>query len=421
MTEATLSGALGAGNLAEILSFLAATAKTGRLTVELAPELGLTLKLRGGRVAGVGGPLAPRLGDALMRLAVSKDRIAALWARWSAGEGPESLARAFPELEAAQEQRVRIALSYALASSGRFHFREEAPASPWGVHLGEALLEALRGLDERATPLRPLEVYGLPRNLGVGLEGLRQLLPQDWQVLATLDGERTAAQIGAFLVLPWDELAGRLERLLGLGLAELCPEAPSGGWSTQLKEGDPAPNFTLLALDGTPFSLGSLVGQKVLLAFFRHGGCPWCNLRVHELIQNYPQLKARGVEVVGVFGSPLETLRTRVGRQNPPFPILADPDDAVHTLYGVGLSLWGLLDPRALPDWIRGLSLGIPHGSVDGELLRMPAEFLLEPGLRVARAYYGKNPADHLPLEEVMAPARGAEHRVVSPPRAAWL
>lgn len=415
MLEATLRGALGAGNLAEILSFLAATAKTGRLTVELAPDLGLTLKLQGGRVTGVGGPLAPRLGDTLMRLDVPKDRIATLWTRWSAGEGPESLARAFPELEAAQEQRVRIALSYALASSGRFHFREEAPATPWGVRLGEVLLEALRGLDERPTPLHPLGVYGLPRSLGAGLEGLRQLLPQDWQVLAALDGERTAAQVGAFLVLPWDELAGRLERLLGLGLAELCPGGFGEGRPTQLRDGDPAPNFTLLALDGTPFSLGSLVGRKVLLAFFRHGGCPWCNLRVHELIQSYPQLKALGVEVVGVFGSPLETLRTRVGRQDPPFPILADPDDAVHTLYGAGLSLWGLLDPRALPHWVRGFSLGIPHGSVDGELLRMPAEFLLEPGLRVARAHYGKNPADHLPIDQVMALARGDQHRVASP------
>lgn len=132
MSEATLQGALGTGNLAEILSFLASTAKTGRLTLELAPQLGLTLKLQGGRVAGLGGPLAPRLGDTLMRQAIPKERIAALWARWSAGEEASSLARAFPELKAAQEQRVGIALSYALAGAGRFHFREEAPATPWG-------------------------------------------------------------------------------------------------------------------------------------------------------------------------------------------------------------------------------------------------------------------------------------------------
>ncbi|MDT7921031.1 MAG: hypothetical protein RQ868_10635, partial [Meiothermus sp.] len=37
-----------------------------------------------------------------------------------------------------------------------------------------------------------------------------------------------------------------------------------------------------------------------------------------------------------VFGSPLESLRTRAWRQFPSFPVLADPDDTAHNLYGTG-------------------------------------------------------------------------------------
>ena len=408
VTDVSLNGNLGKGGLAEILSFLADVAKTGRLTVELQPGFGFTLRLQTGRIAALGGPLVPRLEDTLIRLGTPMERVAELLAQRSAGKRLEDLARTFPELRAAQEQRALVTLTYALASPGQFRFREEdpAPPPPWGALTGEVLLEALRRLDENPTSLDPLDVYAIPQSLGASLQALRQLLPQDWQVLAALDGRRSLAQIGAFLVLPWDELGGRMERLMGLGLAEAHPRGEDASGSNRLKPGDPAPNFTLLALDGTPFSLGSLANKKVLLSFFRHGGSPWCNLRVHELIGAYPRLKALGVEVVGVFGSPLETLRTRVGRQNPPFPILADPDDAVHALYGVGTNLLGLLDPRALPHWFRGLKLGIPHGSVDGELLRMPADFLLEPGLLLAEAYYGRHPADHIPLKRVEEWAR---------------
>jgi peroxiredoxin len=171
--------------------------------------------------------------------------------------------------------------------------------------------------------------------------------------------------------------------------------------------GDPAPQFTLIALDGRRFSLGERRGNKTLMAFFRHGGCPFCNRRVQELKAAYPRLKALGVEVVGVFGSPRETLLGRVGRQSPPFPILADPEDRVHALYRTRNSLLGLLDPRALPYYLEGLRLGIPHGSTDGELFRMPAEFLVNEDLSIARAHYGRHGADRLPLEEVLAWAEG--------------
>jgi hypothetical protein len=110
---------------------------------------------------------------------------------------------------------------------------------------------------------------------------------------------------------------------------------------------------------------------------------------------------------VGVFGSPRETLLGRVGRQSPPFPLLADPQDRVHALYRTRNSLLGLLDPRALPYYPEGLRLGIPHGSTDGELFRMPAEFLIGEDLRIAQAHYGRNRADRLPVEEAVAWAEG--------------
>ncbi|MFW8120573.1 redoxin domain-containing protein [Klebsiella pneumoniae] len=114
----------------------------------------------------------------------------------------------------------------------------------------------------------------------------------------------------------------------------------------RLQPGDPAPNFTLRALDGSLFSLGERRGKKTLLAFFRHAGCPFCNFRLHELIQAYPALRAAGVEPVGVFGSPLETLRTRAGRQNPPSPSSRTPTTPFTSATAPGRA--------SLASWTRG-------------------------------------------------------------------
>ena len=237
---------------------------------------------------------------------------------------------------------------------------------------------------------------------------VRQLMPDDWNVLSLLDGESNLLEIGLQSVLPWDALTRSFALLEELGLIEdargrreIARRYP------KLNVGDTAPMFTLPALDNQPFSLGALRGKRTLLVFFRHAGCPFCNLHVHRLIEAHERLARAGVQVVGVFGSSLDGLRERVGLQNPPFPLLADPDDAIHELYGTRRSLSGLFSPGMLPIWLEGRKLGVPHGGTDGEATRMPADFLIGPDLRVERAHYASNAAEHLGLDVIEGWALG--------------
>lgn len=399
--QGALKGGLAGVSLGELLVFLAEGQRSGRLELVFREGLGLALALQGGRIAKVGGPLAPRLSDTLLALGTPSERVAAIGEALTGGEGVWEIARRFPELLEAQKQRALLALlPFLLYPKGRFAFHPTPKAPPQGVDAREIVLEGLRRLDELGEAPDPLGIWSIPERLGEVGERLRALLPLDWRILGVVDGERTLAQGAALAVLPWDGFARGVLRLEALGLLEARPLALPKG---RLRPGDPAPNFTLRSLDGSLFSLGERRGKKTLLAFFRHAGCPFCNFRLHELIRAYPALRAAGVEPVGIFGSPLETLRTRAGRQSPPFPLLADPEDTVHERYGTGQSLLGLLDPRGLPTYLKGLRLGIPHGSTDGELLRMPAEFLLDGELRVVRAHYGAHGGDRLPLPEVLA------------------
>ena len=75
----------------------------------------------------------------------------------------------------------------------------------------------------------------------------------------------------------------------------------------------------------------------------------------------------------------------------------------MYDLYGVGRSLWGILDPRNVPHAVRGLRTARSGGAAHGELSRMPAEFLIGPELRIERAHYCGFAADYLPLGEVFA------------------
>lgn len=64
-----------------------------------------------------------------------------------------------------------------------------------------------------------------------------------------------------------------------------------------------APDFNLIDVYDRPTSLAQLKGKKVFIAFFRHAGCPFCNLRVHFLQKHHLELKEKGLEMIFFFES----------------------------------------------------------------------------------------------------------------------
>jgi peroxiredoxin len=181
------------------------------------------------------------------------------------------------------------------------------------------------------------------------------------------------------------------------------PPAPKA-----LAAGDAAPPLLLPAHTGNTFDLAREArAKRTLVVFFRFAGCPFCNVHVHVLIERYAELERAGVRVVGVFGSPLEAIRERVAQQAPPFPLLADADDAAHIAWGATHeSALGMMDPRNMSVGLAPVRqrATISLGRTDGKLLRMPADFVLDENLRVAVAHYGRYAADHLSVDDVITP-----------------
>ncbi|MEW5848577.1 MAG: peroxiredoxin family protein [Myxococcota bacterium] len=172
----------------------------------------------------------------------------------------------------------------------------------------------------------------------------------------------------------------------------------------RLLPGQPAPDFTALTHDGRAVTLSSLRGQRVWLAFYRFASCPFCNLRMHQLMDGAPRWQAGGLRMLAVFHSSPAAVAEMVARRNVSFPILCDPDEDLYRRYGVETSVVGVLSPANIGKLREaqreGVLADLPKGA-DGRISRVPADFFIDERGIIQTAYYGKNISDHIPLDDV--------------------
>jgi peroxiredoxin len=64
-----------------------------------------------------------------------------------------------------------------------------------------------------------------------------------------------------------------------------------------------APLFRVKDIYGRIIDLNDYKEKRVFIGFFRHAGCPFCNIRVHSLTKVYEELKVRGLEMIFFFES----------------------------------------------------------------------------------------------------------------------
>lgn len=104
------------------------------------------------------------------------------------------------------------------------------------------------------------------------------------------------------------------------------------------------PSIPFIATDylGNTIDLKNFKGQRVLLSFFRGASCPFCNMRVHELIKHFSQFQENGIDIITVFAARKEEILKYTGEQMVPFSIIADPNLEVYKKYGIEESYSGL-------------------------------------------------------------------------------
>lgn len=167
--------------------------------------------------------------------------------------------------------------------------------------------------------------------------------------------------------------------------------------------GDIVTRIQLPALDGSYFDLDSLKGRPFMLSFFRFASCPFCNLRMHELVTRLDELSGN-FTIVAVFDSPLDNLQRHAEKHRAPFPILADESNRYYQLFGIEHSVAGVLKGMFLrmPRMLYGMFFkGYLPLTIKGSMTTMPADFLIDARGVIQMAYYGRDEGDHLPFEQV--------------------
>jgi thioredoxin-dependent peroxiredoxin len=170
----------------------------------------------------------------------------------------------------------------------------------------------------------------------------------------------------------------------------------------RLQPGEEIKTIRLPAIDGSMFEIESLKGKPFMLSFFRFASCPFCNLRVHELVRRSDEF-GDDFTIIAVFDSTLDNLTRHAEGHEAPFPILADEDNKYYREYGIEHSVLGMLKGMFLrmPTLIKGMFKGYIPTIIKGSMTTMPADFLIDRDGIIQVAYYGRDEGDHLPFDTV--------------------
>lgn len=140
------------------------------------------------------------------------------------------------------------------------------------------------------------------------------------------------------------------------------------------------PDFTLPDQNGQFHSLADYRGQKVLLYFYPKDDTPGCTVEACSFRDRLNELKAHGVQVLGVSVDDVASHKKFVEKFQLNFPLLADVDKKVVQAYGV---------------WVEKSMYGKKFMAIQRD------SFLFDEGGKVIKHYEKVKPEGH--VEEVLA------------------
>ena len=170
-----------------------------------------------------------------------------------------------------------------------------------------------------------------------------------------------------------------------------------------------APVFNLKDIYGRMIDLNTYKDKKVFIGFFRHAGCPFCNIRVHALTKIHKEVKDKGLEMIFFFESKENVLlRSTFHQEVSPIPLISDPEKKQYAAYGLENSGYKSAVSHIttfVQTAFKAKSLGVPvHAMVDGEsITTMPAEFLIDKGLIVKEVHYSERLNDRMNIDKIRA------------------
>jgi len=170
--------------------------------------------------------------------------------------------------------------------------------------------------------------------------------------------------------------------------------------SKALKEGDIAPDFTLLASDGTKVSLYTLLQKKrVVLSFFRGNWCPFCTTELNHYQDALNLGELSNITLIAISPQTVEFNHKATADNNLSFTLLSDEGNAIAEKYGIAFTL---------QENVRDIykSLGADLSLFNGDTtyrLPIPATYVIGQDKRIIFAAVNTNYMDRADIDQIKA------------------
>ena len=172
----------------------------------------------------------------------------------------------------------------------------------------------------------------------------------------------------------------------------------------KLKKGDKIDDLTLPSIDGTTFNLDVIKGKKAMISFYRYSSCPFCHLRMNEIVNQKNEFGDNFVPIA-IFDCDFDDLVKNSEKHDGNLTILCDDDRVYFDKYEVQNSFLRFMLGITIREnqYNRPLTKGYnPASNMSGAYLGMPADILINENGVVEKALYGAHTANHIPMKEVI-------------------
>lgn len=222
-----------------------------------------------------------------------------------------------------------------------------------------------------------------------------------------------------------DRLAININREIGMSLKEQLAEYRAGWYKrvpperqaimqrhidqlragaisrSMLKVGDRAPAIVLMNAKGQTVDVARLLKKgPVIVAFYRGGWCPYCNLELKAYQQILPEIAAAGASLIAISPEkPDESLST-AEKNALSFEVLSDVGQNVGRAFGL---VYDFTDE--LKSAYRGFNLDIParNGTPEEWALPVSATYVIDRDGIIVYAYTDPDYRDRADPREVLA------------------
>lgn len=146
--------------------------------------------------------------------------------------------------------------------------------------------------------------------------------------------------------------------------------------------------------------------DKTFLFFSRYMGCPFCQVDMLELCEEYTRFTEKKAQVLVVLQSTPETIGSQTVLKEPPFEIICDPKGKLYDLYHVksAANILKMIKPgkKFFRKAGKLLKHKLKHGAYEGNEQQLPALFLLDQERDILYSHYAAHLADLPDADEML-------------------